>query len=75
MEELRDIEYTCNGFGSREYEAHTRVQYGVVAQVVEQWTENPCVESSTLSDTTKIFNVKFYALIAIEIYIIKKKMR
>ncbi len=27
--------------------------FGVVAQVVEQWTENPCVESSTLSDTTK----------------------
>lgn len=28
--------------------------FGVVAQVVEQWTENPCVESSTLSDTTNV---------------------
>ena len=26
---------------------------GVVAQVVEQWTENPCVAGSTPADTTK----------------------
>lgn len=25
---------------------------GVVAQVVEQWTENPCVAGSTPADTT-----------------------
>ena len=25
---------------------------GVVAQMVEQWTENPCVGSSILPDTT-----------------------
>lgn len=27
-------------------------QHGTLAQVVEQWTENPCVGSSILPDTT-----------------------
>ena len=36
------------GFKSRP----DRHQYGSVAQLVEQWTENPCVASSILARTT-----------------------
>ena len=29
-------------------------KYGAIAQLVEQWTENPCVPSSNLGSTTLI---------------------
>jgi hypothetical protein len=30
------------------------VHIGTLAQLVEQWTENPCVPSSILGGTTKV---------------------
>ena len=42
-----------------------RKQRGTIAQLVEQWTENPCVASSNLAGTTEKLTEKsaFFVLI------------
>ena len=35
------------------YICKPKTKNGVVAQVVEQWTENPCVAGSTPANTTR----------------------
>ena len=47
-------------------------EYGAVAQVVEQWTENPCVAGSTPASTTfreDGLNVRFDAWIILFFFI------
>ena len=47
-------------------------EYGAVAQVVEQWTENPCVAGSTPASTTfreDGLNVRYDAWIILFFYL------
>ena len=47
-------------------------EYGAVAQVVEQWTENPCVAGSTPASTTfreDGLNVRFDVWIILFFYL------
>jgi 3-dehydroquinate synthase len=39
-----------------------RLQFGAIAQLVEQWTENPCVPGSNPGGTTKLTKRSLYSL-------------